>query len=70
MAAVVLCVYWNCPCLRANPFYPCIYLSFLQKMEVLGVLEGHLGALTAAEFYSWDGDFLVSVSEDRTFWVH
>nr|XP_023686026.1 WD repeat-containing protein 27 isoform X3 [Paramormyrops kingsleyae] len=44
-----------------------IYILNTKKMEVLGVLEGHLGALTAAEFYSWDGDFLVSVSEDRTF---
>ncbi|XP_078086766.1 WD repeat-containing protein 27 [Mustelus asterias] len=39
------------------------------KEEILAVLEGHLGVVTAAEFCPWQVNILVSISEDRTFKV-
>lgn len=32
-------------------------------------LEGHQGPVTAAEFCPWQGQILISVSEDRSFKV-
>ncbi|XP_067901569.1 WD repeat-containing protein 27 isoform X3 [Heterodontus francisci] len=39
------------------------------KEDILAVLEGHLGAVTAAEFCPCQLNILVSISEDRTFKV-
>ncbi|MBN3320242.1 WDR27 protein, partial [Atractosteus spatula] len=44
-------------------------LSISQQEEVLSVFEGHLAAVTAAVFPSWNADIIVSISEDRTFKV-
>ncbi|KAL4641228.1 WD repeat-containing protein 27 isoform X1 [Arapaima gigas] len=44
-----------------------IYILSTKKEEILQVLEGHLGSVTATEFCSWDENIIISVSEDRTF---
>ncbi|XP_030628122.1 WD repeat-containing protein 27 [Chanos chanos] len=44
-----------------------IYVLKTEKEEVLAMLTGHLGPLTASEFCPWDPGMLVSISEDRTF---
>ncbi|XP_042189056.1 WD repeat-containing protein 27 [Callorhinchus milii] len=46
-----------------------IYLLSCKQENVLAVLEGHLAAVTAAEFCPWQPSTLVSISEDRTFKV-
>ncbi|XP_076868454.1 WD repeat-containing protein 27 isoform X3 [Brachyhypopomus gauderio] len=37
-----------------------------KRQEVLAVLDGHLGPVTASGFCPWDPSQLISVSEDRT----
>ncbi|CAB1338469.1 unnamed protein product [Coregonus sp. 'balchen'] len=44
-----------------------VYILNSKIEDVLSVLAGHLGPLTAAEFCPWNKDILVSISEDRTF---
>ncbi|XP_048126492.1 WD repeat-containing protein 27 isoform X2 [Alosa alosa] len=46
-----------------------IYILNSKKEEVLAVLKGHLGPVTASVFFPWDTNILVSTSEDRTFKV-
>nr|XP_015218204.1 PREDICTED: WD repeat-containing protein 27 isoform X2 [Lepisosteus oculatus] len=46
-----------------------IYILNIKQEEVLSVFEGHLAAVTAAVFPSWNADIIVSISEDRTFKV-
>ncbi|XP_031435429.1 WD repeat-containing protein 27 isoform X2 [Clupea harengus] len=46
-----------------------MYILNSKKEEVLAVLKGHLGPLTASVFFPWDPNVLVSTSEDRTFKV-
>ncbi|KAK1792612.1 hypothetical protein P4O66_012547, partial [Electrophorus voltai] len=40
-----------------------------KRQEVLAVLNGHLGPVTASGFCPWEPSQLISVSEDRTFKV-
>ncbi|XP_067901570.1 WD repeat-containing protein 27 isoform X4 [Heterodontus francisci] len=46
-----------------------IYVLNCKQEDILAVLEGHLGAVTAAEFCPCQLNILVSISEDRTFKV-
>ncbi|XP_060686690.1 WD repeat-containing protein 27 [Hemiscyllium ocellatum] len=46
-----------------------IYVLNCKQEDILAVLEGHLGVVTAAEFCPWQSNILVSISEDRTFKV-
>ncbi|KAL2083020.1 hypothetical protein ACEWY4_020793 [Coilia grayii] len=46
-----------------------MYILNSKKEEVLAVLKGHLGPVTASVFFPWDPNVLVSISEDRTFKV-
>ncbi|XP_069786894.1 WD repeat-containing protein 27 [Narcine bancroftii] len=46
-----------------------IYVLNCKQENILAVFEGHLGAVTAAEFCPWQSNILVSISEDRTFKV-
>ncbi|XP_051867230.1 WD repeat-containing protein 27-like [Pristis pectinata] len=46
-----------------------IYVLNCKQEDILTVFEGHLGAVTAAEFCPWQPNILVSISEDRTFKV-
>ncbi|XP_046305341.1 WD repeat-containing protein 27 isoform X3 [Marmota monax] len=47
-------------------------LTLSESPSVLVELEGHQGPVTAAEFCPWQGQTLISVSEDRSFkvWDH
>ncbi|XP_051946272.1 LOW QUALITY PROTEIN: WD repeat-containing protein 27 [Xyrauchen texanus] len=44
-----------------------VFVLNAEREEVLGVLKGHLGPVTATEFCPWDLNLLISISEDRTF---
>uniref|UniRef100_UPI00398EF949 WD repeat-containing protein 27 isoform X2 n=1 Tax=Pristiophorus japonicus TaxID=55135 RepID=UPI00398EF949 len=46
-----------------------IYVLNCKQEDILAVLEGHLGAVTAAEFCPRQSNILISISEDRTFKV-
>ncbi|XP_041063528.1 WD repeat-containing protein 27 [Carcharodon carcharias] len=46
-----------------------IYVLNSKQEDILAILEGHLGMVTAAEFCPWQLNILISISEDRTFKV-
>ncbi|KAM4694242.1 WD repeat-containing protein 27 [Discoglossus pictus] len=46
-----------------------IFILHEEHEEILSELSGHLGPVTSAEFCTWQENFLVSISEDRTFKV-
>uniref|UniRef100_UPI003AAA8B22 WD repeat-containing protein 27 n=1 Tax=Centroberyx gerrardi TaxID=166262 RepID=UPI003AAA8B22 len=46
-----------------------VYILSSKRQDVICMVTGHLGPLTAAEFCPWNKEILVTISEDRTFKV-
>ncbi|XP_071387660.1 WD repeat-containing protein 27, partial [Centroberyx affinis] len=46
-----------------------VYILSSKRQDMISMVTGHLGPLTAAEFCPWNKEILVTISEDRTFKV-